>query len=606
LCVLSALAALGGVVAEYALPMYLCGAALALVWALKLFWAREVSWIWTPLHLPVLGLLLYVVARYLTAPLRHEAHWELLQAGLYVLVYFVASFTFYRSRYRSVVLCVLIVTAVAEAVYGYWQYATGTDRVFWFIRPAQYHGRASGSYICPNHLAGWLEAVALVLLAQLVVNPRPVKSLERSVIVKLLELTALGAVLAGLVASGSRGGWFALAVGVLVFWVWMWRTRILPPRVADAVLVLIVVGAATALTIPKVREGCAAVLSFNLDYTFDYNAVRFLDPSLEGRAEMSRATWQMFRDHPWFGVGPGAWHWFHPQYRIESLTLSPRYAHNDLLQFAAEYGITGVALLLAVLTGFFWQALSLTRRHFSEDERAISLGSALAVCALLAHSLVDFNMHIPANALLIATLIGLTAGISDSEHFHRKRLPRAGRIVLGVLLLVGAGAIAWNAFRLCSAQRHLLAGRAAHTGRRWDEAIHRYREALAHAPRCAEAHARIAEAYLFQNTPATATNALAAYQQSLDMNPRDAAVVFSMAMAQQQLGDTNQAFAAFRRAFALDPHNADYWTEFGRLQERLGNNDDAMRAYQKAVDGHHPDANHLLQRLRRRIENQNR
>jgi len=152
----------------------------------------------------------------------------------------------------------------------------------------------------------------------------------------------------------------------------------------------------------------------------------------------------------------------------------------------------------------------------------------------------------------------------------------------------------------------LLAGRAAHTGRRWDEAIHRYREALAHAPRCAEAHARIAEAYLFQNTPATATNALAAYQQSLDMNPRDAAVVFSMAMAQQQLGDTNQAFAAFRRAFALDPHNADYWTEFGRLQERLGNNDDAMRAYQKAVDGHHPDANHLLQRLRRRIENQNR
>ncbi|MBM3862077.1 MAG: hypothetical protein FJ395_20830, partial [Verrucomicrobia bacterium] len=87
LCVLSALAALGGVVAEYALPMYLCGAALALVWALKLFWAREVSWIWTPLHLPVLGLLLYVVARYLTAPLRHEAHWELLQAGLYVLVY---------------------------------------------------------------------------------------------------------------------------------------------------------------------------------------------------------------------------------------------------------------------------------------------------------------------------------------------------------------------------------------------------------------------------------------------------------------------------------------------------------------------------------------
>jgi hypothetical protein len=94
LCILSALAALGGGVAEYALPMYLCGAALALVWAMKLFWTTEASWMWTPLHAPMLALLAYVAVRYFTAPLRHEAHWELLQAGLYTLVYCSAAFLF--------------------------------------------------------------------------------------------------------------------------------------------------------------------------------------------------------------------------------------------------------------------------------------------------------------------------------------------------------------------------------------------------------------------------------------------------------------------------------------------------------------------------------
>ncbi len=608
LCILGALVALGGVVAEYALPMYLCGAALALAWAMKLLWTREASWIWTPLHVPVLGLLLYTVARYLTAPLRHEAHWELLQVGLYTLVYFVAAFTFYRSQYRTVILTVLIVAAVLESVYGYWQYATGTDTVFWFIRPAQYHGRASGSYICPNHLAGWLEVVALVLLAQVVLNLRPVKSFEGSFIIKLLEFTALGAVAAGLVASGSRGGWFALAVGAVAFWLWMWRTGLLPGRAADAALVLLVLAGVAALAIPKVREGCSALLSVNLDYTFDYDALRFRDTNLEGRSQMSRATWQMFLDHPWFGTGPGSWRWFHPQYRIESLaTVSPHYAHNDLFQFAAEYGAVGVALLAALLGCFFRQALILTRRQHANDERAIALGSALAVCALLAHSLVDFNMHIPANVLLIVTLAGLTASLSDDEgRFRRRRLPPAGKAALAVVLLLVSAAIAWNGFHLCSAQRHVLAGRGAQAAREWNEAVHCYRKAIADAPHFAEAYARIGETYLLQHDPSSATNALAAYRRALELNPRDATVVMCIALTYETLGDTNQAFAAFQRVFALDPYNADCWIEFGRFQERLGNLTGAMITYEKAAHANHPEANLLLQQLRERIQNQNR
>ena len=438
----------------------------------------------------------------------------------------------------------------------------------------------------------------MVLLAQIAVNPRPMKSLEGSFIVKLLELTALGAVVAGLVASGSRGGWLALAVSLVVFWLWAWRTQLIPPRIADAMLVALLLSIVATLAIPAVRQRCQELLSFNLDYTFDYDVLRVRDASLEGRSQMSRATWRMFLDHPWFGVGPGAWRWFQPQYRIESLTLSPRYAHNDLLQFAAEYGAAGAVLLVAALVCFFRQALVLTRRQYSNDQRAVALGGALAVCALLAHSLVDFNMHIPANALLIVTLVGLTAGSSDDDgRFRRRRLPRAVKTILAVVLLLAAAAIAWNAFRLCSAQRHLLAGRGAQAAREWIEAVHCYWEAIADAPDFAEAYARTGETYTLQRTPSSATNALAAYQRSLELNPRDAAVVLSMALTHETLGDTNRALAAFQRVFALDPHNADYWIEFGRFQERLGNHAEALRAYEKAARVNHPDAGPLIQQL---------
>jgi O-antigen ligase/predicted TPR repeat methyltransferase len=598
LCVLSALAAFGGVVTEYALPMYLCGAALALAMAMKLFWTREVSWIWTPLHAPVLALLVYVGVRYFTVPLRHEAHWELLRAGLYTLVYFVTAFTFYRARFRTAMLVVLIVAAALEAVYGYGQYATGSDKVFWFPRPTQYHGRASGSYICPNHLAGWLEVIALVLLAQIAVNPRPVKSLERSFIVKLLEFSALAAVVTGLVFSGSRGGWLALIVGAIVFWIWAWRTRLIPPRVADAMLVAMVLAVAAALAIPAVRQRCQEALSVNLNYTFSFDVLHIRDTSMEGRIQMNQATWRMFLDHPWFGVGPGAWRWFHPEYRIESSTINPHYAHNDLLQFAAEYGMVGMALLVATLGCFFWQALTLTRRQHLDDERAIALGSLLAICALLAHSLVDFNMHIPANALLIVSLVGLTGALGDDAgRFHRQRLAPVGKIILPILLFFAALAIAGNAFRLCSAQRHLLAGRGRQSAREWTEAINCYRAAIADAPYYAEAYARIGEVYLLQRTPATATNALAAYQRALELNPRDATVVMRTALAYETLGNTNNALAAFQRVFTLDPHNADHWIEFGQFQERLGNKAEALRAYQKAARVNHPEVNHLIQRL---------
>ena len=385
LCLLGALLLMGGVVMEYAQPFYLAAAAFVGLWSLKLFFRSTTTWVWTPMHLPVIGLLAYTGLRWATSPIPHEARQEFLNLSVYTLVYLGVSFNFYRSQHQRMILALLIVMAVGESVYGYWQNFAGADKVLWFARPSQYHGRASGTYICPNHLAGWLEVVALLLLAQLVINRRTSKSLERNVIIKLLEVIALVAVIAGLIVTHSRGGWMALCVGAIVFWFWAWRTKLMPPRVADISLLLLLALIAIGLLVPGLRHRWADALSINLDYTFDYNIISHINTSQEGRMEMTSAAWQMFLDHSLLGIGPGAWRWFNAQYRLECLgSMIPHYAHNDLFQFAAEYGLVGLALLAATLICFFRQAAVFTRSQYPNHQRALALGSILAVCALLA------------------------------------------------------------------------------------------------------------------------------------------------------------------------------------------------------------------------------
>jgi hypothetical protein len=46
-------------------------------------------------------------------------------------------------------------------------------------------------------------------------------------------------------------------------------------------------------------------------------------------------------------------------------------------------------------------------------ERAMALGCLGSIAAILLHSLADFNLYIPANALVFSLIVGLAASLSD-------------------------------------------------------------------------------------------------------------------------------------------------------------------------------------------------
>jgi len=85
------------------------------------------------------------------------------------------------------------------------------------------------------------------------------------------------------------------------------------------------------------------------------------------------------------------------------------FAHNDYLQVLAELGIVGFAAgLVFVLRILIGVGRKVLYAH-SIDERCRSIACVAAMTAMLLHSLVDFNMYVPANAMVFAWIAGVAS-----------------------------------------------------------------------------------------------------------------------------------------------------------------------------------------------------
>src|SRR5262249_35361748 len=122
-------------------------------------------------------------------------------------------------------------------------------------------------------------------------------------------------------------------------------------------------------------------------------------------------------ENPWWGVGPGHFDFRFGQHRPIDLQLRPVHTHNDFLNALVDWGVGGAALISAagiLLTiGIFkaWRHvrgapidLGVTKNR---NKFAFVLGASIGLVAIFVHSAVDFNMYIPANAILAITLMAL-------------------------------------------------------------------------------------------------------------------------------------------------------------------------------------------------------
>jgi len=125
---------------------------------------------------------------------------------------------------------------------------------------------------------------------------------------------------------------------------------------------------------------------------------------------------RMFRAHPWLGTGLGSYEIVAPRYRRQPSDLLWDHAHNDYAEALAETGLAGAVLMVWSLALFFNSAFRTSHSALGSTLdlgpwtfNSLRFGAALGVCGLLVHSFVDFNLHIPANALCFAVCAGLAS-----------------------------------------------------------------------------------------------------------------------------------------------------------------------------------------------------
>ncbi|HEY5792762.1 MAG TPA: O-antigen ligase family protein, partial [Chthoniobacterales bacterium] len=298
--------------------------------------------------------------------------------------------------------------------------------------------RLHGFFLNANHLAWLLNFAGLTALALAVwarIHPLP----------KVLLAAAAALAFWGSFQTLSRGGLLALAAGLLTFGAI--SGSIVLFRVGRLRWPLALVGTALAI-------GGFLVLNTGLERLPQYS-VRFLIAAHEGdyRDKIWPTAWRQFQTAPVFGTGSGTYAAHGRMYREDLHFSDPRFAHNDWLQFLAENGAAGMALLIAALLAHVatakwdWRRLKAEPRFQEGFPQDTTLGFRIGAFACLAaaavHSLFDFNLHLPANLLLAAVCLGMTAGNGEPARAGREWLPRgaAGIIPLALAVFLLAHAV---------------------------------------------------------------------------------------------------------------------------------------------------------------------
>jgi O-antigen ligase len=218
-------------------------------------------------------------------------------------------------------------------------------------------------------------------------------------LIALFTLLPIGA----LFLSASRGGImsFLAEIALLAVLITL-RRRERKELAAAALVVVLAVAMVSWLGIGRALDRFASYKN--------------LEVSEGRRVSMLHGTWRIFLDHPIAGTGLGTLQEVYPLYETVYDGRVVNHSHNDYAETLAETGVLGGLCALAFLVLLAWNG----RKNLAADREARNIayhaGALVACFGLLVHATVDFNFHIPSNALIFLLQAALaTTAIPSSR-----------------------------------------------------------------------------------------------------------------------------------------------------------------------------------------------
>ena len=521
-----------------------------LLWLARVWLSERPKFILPPMIWGVLAFTGYAVGRYFTCDVEYIGREEVLRILVYATLFFVVLNNLHRQESTQIIAFTLFTLAVVISFYALYQFITGSDKVLIFY--SGYKGRGSGTYISPNHLAGLLEMLLPLAVAYAVVG-------RGKPLTKILLGYATLVMLVGIAVTLSRGSWVAASIALIGVAALMLTQRAF--RLPAVILLVVLIGGgaleATRTSIFKQR------------FAHSINAGKV---DLDVRYEMWNGAVRMWRDHKWVGVGPGHYDLRFRIYRPASLQLQPDRAHNEYLNTLADWGIVGAALIAASL-GLLGGGVVKVWKHVQRGDRAFSsnlsdkfafvLGASGGLFALALHSFVDFNLHIPANAIIAVTLMALLTShwrFATDRFWFSARLP--GKLIASLAMLAMLGVLGFQELRL--GRELLCLKQAARAEENFPDKAALLEKAYAIEPNNFDTALAIGEIHRLEAFEGKdgyaehAAKAIAWYQHAITNNPHSHFNYLRWGMVLDFMLQHDEAERLFMRADELDPNG--YYT----------------------------------------------
>ena len=390
------------------------------IWAVRFLINPKHRLLWPPVCWPVLAFVAYAVWRYLAADVEFVARQEFIRVLVYAVIFFAVINNLHGQDTTHIVGFAVVFLAMAMALYAIYQFLTASDFASGLfdqmLKPEGYRKRGSGPFVCPNNLAGYLEMV-LPLAVTFTVAGR----LEA--VMKVFLGYAAMVIFTGLMVTLSRGGWLAGGISLAVLGFCLVRNRDYWKQAIIALMVAV---------------GVFLVIYFKANtQPYRFERIQLAGEIENVRFQYWRPAVAMWQDNFWFGTGPAHFDHRFRQYRSAEaqLQIRPERVHNDYLNTLADWGLVGALLVAACWSAFYWQVIGgwkfvqrsqndLTSKR--SNKASFVLGGSVGLLAILLHSFVDFNMHIPANAILVVIIMALVSAhyrFASERWWHTVRWP---------------------------------------------------------------------------------------------------------------------------------------------------------------------------------------
>src|SRR5271165_2535036 len=378
---------------------------LMAVWLRRQFLDGELTIEWNPLFLPMAGFGALILLQIIfgVSAYRHDTISGAMLYCAYAMLCFLSAQTLLRSSQARTIAVILALYGFTIAAFALLQGIAPNGKLYWIRHPSM-GGAIYGPYVNHNHYAGLMELLVPIPL---------VLSLTRLVGEK--ERIAAGvaaAIMVGTVfLSGSRGGMLAIFVE-LAFLAGVLLRRRKSTRIAVGVIAFAVV-LIGLLTWLGGKELTSRVSSISTEARTELSGGM--------RLSIDRDALRMFANKPVLGWGLGTFPVVYPQYRSFYTNFFVNEAHNDYLQLLCEMGLLGFGTMVWFLVVLYRSAMPKIDNWMSDVSGAVTLACTLGFTGILVHSLLDFNLQIPANAAFFYVLCTIAAAKPLLQRSRKRR-----------------------------------------------------------------------------------------------------------------------------------------------------------------------------------------